>query len=127
MNSATYALIAISLGAVPGALSRYYLTMFFARWLGEAFPYGTFFINITGAFLMSFFITVTSKLAIFPQLNLLVAVGFLGSYTRFSTYALDTSNLLRTKNYQAVILYWPGSPILGFLSIELGIFLAKIL
>lgn len=127
MNSATYALIAMSLGAVPGALSRYYLTMFFARCLGEAFPYGIFFINITGAFLMSFFITVTSKLAIFPQLNLLVAVGFLGSYTRFSTYALDTSNLLRTKNYQAVILYWPGSPILGFLSIELGIFLAKIL
>ncbi len=73
-----------------------------------AFPYGTFFINITGAFLMSFFITVTSKLAIFPQLNLLVAVGFLGSYTRFSTYALDTSNLLRTKNYQArnTLLAW---------------------
>jgi fluoride exporter len=127
MNSATYALIAISFGAVPGALSRYYFTIFFAHWLGTGFPYGTFFINITGAFLIGFFITLTSKLAIFPQLNLLVAVGFLGSYTTFSTYALDTSNLLHTKKYLPAIFYWCGSPILGFISIEIGIFLAKIL
>ncbi|ARV59962.1 chromosome condensation protein CrcB [Nostocales cyanobacterium HT-58-2] len=127
MNSATHALIAISLGAIPGALSRYYLTIFFGHWLGTAFPYGTFFINITGTFLMGFFTTFTSKLAIFPELNLLVAVGFLGSYTTFSTYALDTSNLIRTKDYKSALFYWSASLVLGFLSIELGIFLAKIL
>ncbi|NMG07153.1 fluoride efflux transporter CrcB [Brasilonema sp. UFV-L1] len=126
MNSTTYALIAISLGAIPGALSRYYLTLFFGRWFGTAFPYGTFFINITGAFLIGFFTTLTSKLTIFPQLNLLVAVGFLGSYTTFSTYALETSNLLRIPDYKTAIFYWFCSPLLGLLSIELGIFLAKI-
>ncbi|MBD2494550.1 fluoride efflux transporter CrcB [Nostoc sp. FACHB-280] len=119
--------LAIILGAVPGALSRYYLTILFGRWFGLTFPYGTLFINVSGAFLMGFFATLVSKFAISSTVSLLIAVGFLGSYTTFSTYALDTSNLLRTKNYQAALLYWSGTPILGFLSIELGILLAKIL
>ncbi|BAU07454.1 chromosome condensation protein CrcB [Fischerella major NIES-592] len=125
MHSATYVPLIISLGAVPGALSRYYLTLFFGRWLGIGFPYGTLFINITGAFLMGLFTTIASKLSIPIAVQMLVSVGFLGSYTTFSTYALDTSNLLRTRDYQAALLYWFGSPLLGFISIELGIFLAK--
>ncbi|MBD2456806.1 fluoride efflux transporter CrcB [Nostoc sp. FACHB-87] len=119
--------LAISFGAVPGALSRYYLTILFGRWFGLNFPYGTLFINVSGAFLMGFFATLVSKFAIDSTVSLLIAVGFLGSYTTFSTYALDTSNLLRTKNYQAALLYWSGTPILGFISIEVGILLAKML
>ncbi|BAY41090.1 CrcB protein [Nostoc sp. NIES-2111] len=126
MNSAIYIPIAISLGAVPGALSRYYLTIFFGNWFGTAFPYGTLFINLTGAFLMGFSATFISRIAIYPHLYLLVAVGFLGSYTTFSTYALDISNLLRTREYKAALLYWLGTPVLGFISIEMGIILAKI-
>jgi CrcB protein len=118
--------IAISLGAIPGALSRYYLTVLLARWFGTAFPFGTFFINLTGAGLMGFFATLTSRQANpSPDLHLLIAVGFLGAYTTFSTYALDTSNLLRTKDYRTALFYWAGSPILGFLCLELGVFLAK--
>ncbi|MCC5634719.1 fluoride efflux transporter CrcB [Nostoc sp. CHAB 5844] len=120
-----YVPLAISLGAVPGALSRYYLTILFGHWFGTAFPYGTFFINLTGAFLLGFFDTFVSRLEIFPGLYLLVAVGFLGSYTTFSTYTLDTSNLLQTRNYKAALLYWSGTLVLGFLSLELGIILAN--
>ncbi|MEH2404609.1 fluoride efflux transporter CrcB [Nostoc sp.] len=128
MKFAIYIPIVISLGAVPGALSRYYLILFFGRWFGTAFPYGTLFINLTGAFLMGFFATLISRLAIIsPGLYLLVAVGFLSSYTTFSTYALDTSNLLRTRNYKAALFYWSGTPILGFISIEIGIFLAQMI
>jgi CrcB protein len=114
------------LGAIPGALSRYYLTVFSAQWFGIGFPYGTFLINHTGALMMGFFITLTLDRAILsPDLRLLVAVGFLGSYTTFSTYALDTANLLRTKNYGSTLFYWAGSAILGFLCLELGSFLAR--
>lgn len=127
MKSAIYIPIIISLGAVPGALSRYYLTIFFGRRFGTIFPYGTLFINLTGAFLMGFFATLISRLAISPGLYLLVAVGFLGSYTTFSTYALDTSNLLRTRDYKAALLYWLGTPVLGFISIEIGICLGRML
>jgi CrcB protein len=127
INSTTYVPIIIGMGAVLGALSRYYLTLFFGRWFGIEFPYGTLFINLTGTFLIGFFTNLTSKLLISSPVQLLVAIGFLGSYTTFSTYALETANLLRTKDYKTALFYWLGSPILGFFSIELGIFLAKML
>ncbi|MEB3180478.1 MAG: fluoride efflux transporter CrcB [Nostocaceae cyanobacterium] len=118
--------LAISLGAIPGALSRYYLTMLFARWLGGSFPYGTFVINITGALMMGFFVTLTlERIITSPDIRLLVAVGFLGSYTTFSTYALDTSILLKSGNYGLALFYWFGSAALGFIGLEIGSFLAR--
>jgi CrcB protein len=126
MNSTIFAPIMISLGAITGALSRYYLTLFFGRWFGIAFPYGTLFINLTGAFLMGIFTIFIPILTISSSFYLLVAVGFLGSYTTFSAYALDTSNLLRTRSYKAALLYWLGTPVLGFISIEIGIFLSHL-
>ncbi len=118
--------LAISLGAIPGALSRYYLTLFCARWLGTGFPYGTFLTNITGALVMGFFVTLTLERTITsPELRLLLAVGFLGSYTTFSTYALDTSILLQSGNKGLAMLYWLGSATLGVLGLEIGSFLAR--
>ncbi len=118
--------LAITLGAIPGALSRYYLTLLAARWLGTGFPYGTFVINITGALVMGFFTTLALERTITsPDLRLLVAVGFLGSYTTFSTYALDTSVLLRSGSQWLALLYWLGSAALGFISLEIGSFLAR--
>jgi len=115
----------ISLGAIPGALSRYYLTLYCASWFGIAFPYGTLCINLTGAGLIGFFTTLSAKLPHAPNLQWLVEVGFLGAYTTFSTYALDTSNLFRTRSYKRALFYWWGSPVLGFFSMELGMFLAR--
>jgi fluoride exporter len=118
--------IAIVLGAIPGALSRYYLTLLFARWLGTGFPYGTFAINTTGALVMGFFVTLTLERTITsPDLRLLIAVGFLGSYTTFSTYALDTSMLVRSGNKIVALFYWLGSAALGYISLEIGSFLAR--
>jgi fluoride exporter len=118
--------IAISLGAIPGALSRYYITKLTVQWLGTNFPYGTFFINLTGAFIMGFFVTFTlDRWVVSPDLRLLVTVGFLGSYTTFSTYALDTKSLLATGNYQLSLFYWAGSAILGVVGVQFGSWLAS--
>lgn len=118
--------LAISFGAIPGALSRYYLTLLFARWLGTEFPFGTFFINLTGASLMGFFVTLALERTITsPDLRFFVAVGFLGSYTTFSTYALDTSVLVQAGNKGLALFYWLGSAALGYLSLEFGSFLAR--
>jgi CrcB protein len=126
VDPAIRAPLAVSLGAIPGALSRYYLTVFLARWLGTGFPYGTFLINLTGALMMGFFVTLTLERTITsPDLRLLVAVGFLGSYTTFSTYALDTSILLRAGNKGLALFYSLGSLVLGFLCLELGGFFAR--
>ncbi|MBW4632600.1 MAG: fluoride efflux transporter CrcB [Iphinoe sp. HA4291-MV1] len=118
--------IAVSLGAIPGALSRYYLSILSSWWFGVGFPFGTFMINLTGSLVMGFFVTFTLERSMTsPDLRLLVAVGFLGSYTTFSTYSLETLTLLRTGNYGLSLLYWMGSAALGVACVELGSFLAK--
>lgn len=122
---AVHAPILVALGAIPGALSRYYLTLLAAQWFGITFPYGTFLINLTGSGLIGFLSTLIAKQVASADLQSLLIVGFLGSYTTFSTYALDTSNLLRTGSRKRAWFYWLGSPILGFFCVELGIFLAR--
>jgi CrcB protein len=122
---AVHGSLLVVLGAIPGALSRYYLTIFAAQWFGTMFPYGTFIINLTGSVFIGFFSTLIVKQAASADLQSFLIVGFLGSYTTFSTYALDTSNLLRTGSRKRALFYWIGSPILGFFCVEMGIFLAR--
>ena len=119
--------IAISLGAVAGALSRYYITLWFANRFGTAFPYGTFFINITGCLAMGFFVTLALErvATIAPEVRLMLATGFLGSYTTFSTYGLETNVLWRDRSYSIAAFYWAGSAILGVIAVQLGIILAR--
>ncbi|WP_009633518.1 fluoride efflux transporter CrcB [Synechocystis sp. PCC 7509] len=115
--------IAISLGAVSGALSRYYLNLWFVESFGDSFPYGTFFINITGCFVMGLFFTLATEtvITITPEVRLLIATGFLGSYTTFSTYGLDTVSLISAKRFVPALIYGVGSAIVGIISIKLGI------
>ncbi|MCF4970537.1 fluoride efflux transporter CrcB [Nostoc sp. CMAA1605] len=121
--------IAVSLGAIAGALSRYYLSLWFAQRFGLGFPYGTFFINISGCLAMGFFFTFSvEKIAIIsPEIRLLIAVGFLGAYTTFSTYALDTVSLLNNQNFITANVYLFGSAILGIISLQIGMILARFL
>jgi len=124
--------IAIALGAIAGSLSRYYLGIWFVQKFGNAFPYGTLFINITGSFAMGFFFTfaLENSAIISPEVRLLIAVGFLGSYTTFSTYELETMTLFKQGLKQGNILpaaaYWLGSAIFGILGLQLGHILAKL-
>lgn len=120
--------IAVSLGAIAGALSRYYLSLWFAQRFGANFPYGTFFINTTGCLAMGFFFTFAiERIAIIsPEVRLLVAVGFLGAYTTFSTYALDTVTLLSHRSLAVAGFYWIGSAILGIISVQLGVIFARL-
>lgn len=115
----------IILGAIPGALSRYYLTLICIKKLGMGFPYGTLFINISGSFLIGMATVFIQPLFHTTYISSLVVVGFLGSYTTFSTYELDSANLFRSGHYPKAIFYWLGSPILGLLSVAIGRFLAN--
>ncbi|PSN13144.1 fluoride efflux transporter CrcB [filamentous cyanobacterium CCT1] len=114
----------IALGAVLGAVSRYYLTLFCTQKISGYFPAGTFIVNLSGACLIGFAATVLPSGTHIP-FNSLILTGFLGSYTTFSTYALETSNLVRQGIYGQALLYGMGSPAVGFLGVEVGIALAR--
>jgi fluoride exporter len=121
--------VAISLGAVIGALMRYYLNLWFVKILGNAFPFGILFINLTGCLLIGFLATLLSEkiINISIELKLLTIVGFLGSYTTFSTYSLDTYLLLQKGSFILAFGYWIGTATLGIISTYLGVILAKYL
>ena len=81
----------ISLGAVLGASLRFLISRMAARYVGASFPFGTLFINITGSFLLGLFLVwTTERVLADPKWRLLIAIGFCGSYTTFSSYAFET-------------------------------------
>jgi len=81
----------ISLGAIVGANARYVLSRWSAKLLSPSFPYGTLIINVSGSFLLGLFLVWTSERVLAdPKWRLLVAIGFCGSYTTFSSYAFES-------------------------------------
>ncbi|MBD2459440.1 fluoride efflux transporter CrcB [Oscillatoria sp. FACHB-1407] len=120
--------IAISLGAIAGALSRYYLTLWCAKVLGNGFPYGTFFINVSGCLAMGFLTTLFLERipTVSPEVRLMVTTGFLGAYTTFSTYGLDAVTLWRERTSTLALFYWVGSAVLGIGAVLLGASLARL-
>lgn len=83
--------LAISIGAVVGTNLRYWMSRSAVRLLGPVFPYGTLTINLPGSFVLGFFLMWTTERAtVDPRWRLLVAVGFCGGYTTFSSYPYET-------------------------------------
>ena len=81
----------ISLGAVIGANARYFFSRWVTRYMDAAFPFGTLAINVTGSLVLGFFMIWTSERVLAdPRWRLLLAIGFCGSYTTFSSYAFET-------------------------------------
>jgi fluoride exporter len=87
----------IGLGGFAGALSRYWLGAYIAQRWPSAFPRGTFVINISGALLLGLVIGLSGVIS--PALKVPVATGFLGAYTTFSTWMLETLRLTDSRSY----------------------------
>ena len=90
--------VAVAIGSALGGVARYGFALLVARWLGDAFPWGTILINILGSFVIGFFATLTrpdGRWRVAPALRLFVMVGICGGYTTFSAFSLQTFELLR--------------------------------
>lgn len=125
-NSTLMTILILALGATLGAATRYYTT----RWAAEAFtldfPYGTFLVNLAGCFVLGGFLTLANEWsAITPELRLLVATGFCGSLTTFSTFSYEIVELLLEGRYQSGLVYALGSLVCGLIGVLLGIALIR--
>jgi len=112
----------ISLGAILGANTRYLIGGWAAHRLGVSFPYGNLIINLSGSFLLGLFMTlVTERFLIDPRWVTLVAIGFFGSYTTFSSYTYESLKLIIAGQQTLGFMNLLGSSILGGLAAALGL------
>jgi CrcB protein len=117
----------ISLGAIAGANLRYLLSSVLARVTTE-FPLGTLAINVTGSFVLGFFMAwTTERVLADPRWRLLIAVGFCGGYTTFSSYAFETIACFEQGQWALLGANVLGNNLLSLAAALGGIALARVL
>lgn len=126
-NPAVRTPMAIALGAMAGALCRYFLSGWVSQQVSSDLPYGTLLVNLTGCFGMGLLATLFGRrvLGRYPELQLLLTTGFIGSYTTFSSYELDLARLANQRDLVADGTYWGASTFLGFASLLVGAWVAR--
>ncbi len=116
----------VALGSALGGLARYSLTRWTLGWSSN-FPWGTILINILGAFVIGFFGTFTlasSRFALSENTRLFVMVGLCGGFTTFSSFSLQTFDLLRSGAWGKALVNIVLSVVLCFAAVAVGHLLA---
>lgn len=114
----------VGVGSFFGGIARYLVSLAM-KGMSAAFPWATLTANIAGCLLIGILWAVLNRYNASNHLNLLLAVGFCGGFTTFSTFSKESLCLLQAGNYSLFILYAMGSVVLGIAAVALGYALAK--
>ena len=110
----------LSAGAVAGANARYWVGVAFLRTIPLTFPWATLTINVTGGLVLGGFIGFIGQRPQDPGWSMLIAVGFCGAYTTFSTFSYETFALLQARELLSALTYTLGSVGLGLAAVTAG-------
>jgi CrcB protein len=114
------------LGGGLGALMRFLLSNAVTSGFGSAFPYGTVTVNVLGSFAMGLLaVLLMERMQFDPLIRLGVFVGFLGAFTTFSTFSMETMNLFEQGQTIRALLNMLLSVILSVFAVWLGVILGK--
>jgi fluoride exporter len=120
-------LVGVAIAGAFGAAARYLLD----GWIsgrGSLFPWGTFVINITGAFLLGLLFTLfTDRVPMQPWVRSAITTGFLGAYTTFSTLTLESAQLVQQGLYGLALLNSLGSLAAGMIAVFGGIMAGRLI
>jgi len=120
--------IGIAVAGAFGALARYGLEGFVSRRTPGAFPWGTFVVNMTGSFALGLLFTLfTERMNVDPWLRSTLTIGFLGAYTTFSTFSLETYRLISDGALGLAFANSLGSLGAGLTAVYLGVVLGRAL
>jgi len=116
----------ISLGAIIGANLRYYVNRFSVRYLSSDIPYGTLIVNLTGSFILGFFLAWTlERVEVDPRWRSFIAIGFCGAYTTYSTYSYETYVFLEQSDFALAAMNFICNNLFSLLAVVAGIALAR--
>jgi len=117
----------IAVGSALGGIARYFCSGVAARMIGETFPWGTLIVNVVGSFIIGFFATLTGpdgRIFVGSTARQFVMIGFCGGYTTFSSFSLQTLNLMNDGEWLYTGANITGSVILCLAAVWAGHVLA---
>ena len=120
-------LLYVALGGAIGASARYLVNGWLGAWLGPDFPWGTFFSNVSGSFLIGVVLVLVEGGALPAGARPLLAVGVLGGYTTFSSFSYESLNLLTDTGVLLMLLNTLGQLALGLVFVYLGVVTGRLI
>ncbi len=118
--------LAIGAGGALGALLRFWVSTAVYGWLGRGFPWGTLAVNLLGSLAMGIlYILLLERLTTGPEMRALLLVGFLGAFTTFSTFSIETFNLIEQAEIGKALLNVGVSVVACVLAAWAGVILGR--
>jgi CrcB protein len=116
----------IALGGALGSLARYGVALWVQQRVGGAFPSGTFLVNVSGCLIMGVVMTLLTEGGAYdPNWRFLVPIGFIGAYTTFSTFELETFRAVEEGGLLIALSNIVFSVIVGFLALWVGVLVTR--
>ncbi len=121
-------LVFIAAGGAAGAVSRYLIQGWVEELAGGRFPWGTFVVNISGSFFLGVvFALAMDRAIVSPEIRVPLMIGFIGSYTTFSTLMLESWRLVEEGDYLFMFGNLLGSVVIGMFAVIAGLALGRLL
>lgn len=119
-------LVFVALGSAIGGVARYLLSGALQRGTRGSFPVGTLVVNLLGCFILGFVVQYALERPNFsPEMRLFLTAGFCGAFTTFSTFSVETFDLIEYAHYSQALLYVAASLGVGLLATTAGFLLAR--
>jgi len=121
-------LVLVGIGGFAGAVARRVVDLWVSDRAGGAFPMGTLVINLSGTFLLGLLFALAIERDVLPrEIRGPLMIGFLGAYTTFSTWMLESWRLVEDGAWQLALLNLGGSVLLGMIAVVGGLALGRLL
>ncbi len=119
-------LLLVGLGGALGSMLRFGMSTGLHALVGRTFPWGTLFVNVTGSFVMGLvYVLLIERVALGPEWRALLMVGLLGGYTTFSSFSIETLNLIESGDLLRAAVNVLASVVLCLAAVWVGVSVAR--
>jgi fluoride exporter len=116
----------IAIGGAAGAIARYQVAAMVQARVAAGFPWGTFVVNMSGCFVMGVVMTLLTERVSDPNWRYLIPIGFIGAYTTFSTFELETFRAVSDRAFTIAVANVLASVVVGYLALWMGVVVTKV-